>query len=198
MVNRCHWVHLNSQISLDYHDQEWGVPITSDRGLFECLCLEILQAGLSWHTVLQKRSQLRAYLAHFDASQLAYYNEADVASLLANPQLIRHRGKLAALIANAQALLTLQARWGSFSHYVWRFVAGVPQDAQRGDHQDRPEQTQLGHQMAQAFKQAGFRWVGPTVCYAFMQAAGLVNDHSFACFRYAQINQQFPTLPDDP
>jgi DNA-3-methyladenine glycosylase I len=184
---RCPWVDLSKADYVAYHDQEWGVPVHDDRRLFEFLLLESAQAGLSWYTVLRKREQYRLAFADFDAAQVAHYAEEQVIALLQNPGIIRNRQKIHAAINNAQRFLEVQAAFGSFATYIWRFVDGVPIVHTVRTLQDYPATSPESDAMSQDLRQRGFQFVGSTICYAHMQAIGMVNDHSLECFRRQQI-----------
>ncbi len=170
-----------------YHDEEWGVPVHDDRLLFEFLILEGAQAGLSWETVLRKRERYREVLDGFDASKIAAYGKEKVRSLLADPGIIRNRLKISATISNAQAFLNVQREFGSFDAYIWRFTGGMT--IQRGPRKpsDVPARTAESDAMSKDLKKRGFRFVGSTICYAFMQATGMVNDHARTCFRSSDL-----------
>lgn len=183
---RCPWCE-GFDLYRHYHDTEWGVPLRDDRALFELLNLEGAQAGLSWSTVLKKRESYRVAFDGFDPAKIARYDERKVAELLANPGIVRNRLKVAATIGNAQAFLALQASGQSFSDFVWQFVGGQPLQHQRGSMSDVPAQTAASDAMSRALKKAGFKFVGSTICYAFMQASGMVNDHLVSCHRYAVV-----------
>lgn len=187
MVVRCEWVPNGDPIYRDYHDREWGVPVHDDRLLFEFLILEGAQAGLSWATILKKRENFRAAFDHFDPKKIASYDERKVASLLANPGIIRNKLKIAAAIRNAQAFLEVQAFYGSFDAYIWQFVEGKPLVNHWKSLKGIPAHTPLSDAMSKDLKQRGFKFVGSTICYAFMQAVGMVNDHTVDCFRYQEI-----------
>lgn len=182
---RCGWVSADP-LYIQYHDEEWGVPAHDDRHLFEMLCLEGAQAGLSWITILRKRENYRAAFDNFDATKIAGYDEGKIAELLANPGIVRNRLKVNAFVKNARAFLEVQAAFGSFDAYLWRFVGGQPLQAQRASLRDVPAQTPEAEAMSKDLKKRGFTFVGPTICYAFMQACGMVNDHTVDCFRYGQ------------
>ena len=183
---RCGWVH-DEPLCIAYHDAEWGTPVHDERLLFEFLILEGVQAGLSWRTVLRKREAYRAAFDGFDPVRVAAYDEAKSAGLLANPGIIRNRLKVRAAVANARAFMAVQAAFGSFDAYLWNFVDGrVQQNAWR-TLAEVPTETAASRAMSRDMKARGFRFVGPTICYALMQAVGLVNDHLTACFRYPQI-----------
>ena len=185
-MQRCPWCE-GFDLYRHYHDTEWGVPLRDDRALFELLNLEGAQAGLSWSTVLKKRESYRAAFDQFDPAKIACYDERKVAELLANSGIVRNRLKVAATITNAQAFLALQASGQSFSSFVWQFVAGQPLQHQRGTLSDVPAQTAESDAMSRALKKVGFKFVGSTICYAFMQASGMVNDHLVSCHRHAPL-----------
>lgn len=172
---------------IQYHDKEWGVPIHDDQQLFEFLILEGVQAGLSWETVLKKREHYRVAFDHFDAARIAAYDQRQVEQLLANEHIIRNRLKIAAAIQNAKAFLAIRAEEGSFARYIWQFVGGQPRTNTWRALTDLPTRTPESDAMSKALKKRGFSFVGSTICYAFMQATGMVNDHTIECFRYAQV-----------
>jgi DNA-3-methyladenine glycosylase I len=182
---RCQWAR--HEPSLSYHDQEWGVPVHDDRTLFEFLILEGAQAGLNWETILKKRANYRAAFDHFDPTRVAAYDEAKVAALLADPGIIRNKLKVNAAIQNAQCFLRLQAECGSFDAYVWDFVGGRPRVNVWARLSDIPARTPEAEALSKDLLKRGFKFVGPTICYAFMQATGLVNDHTVDCFRYREL-----------
>ena len=182
---RCPWAR--NDLLASYHDQEWGVPVHDDRRLFEFLILEGAQAGLSWETILKKRPAYRAAFDQFDPAIVARYGAKKVARLLADPGIVRNRLKIAATIANAQAFLDVQAEHGSFDAYIWSFVDGRPQRAKRRTLADVPAKTETSDAMSKALGRRGFKFVGSTICYAFMQAVGMVNDHLASCFRCNEL-----------
>jgi len=184
-MERCEWA--GSELMIPYHDEEWGVPLHDDRLLFEFLILEGAQAGLSWNTILNKRQTYRAAFDNFDAAVIAQYGDAKVQSLLADPGIVRNRLKVAAAITNAQAFLKVVEEEGSFDKYIWSFVGGATKNDQRKSMSDVPAKTVESDAMSKDLKARGFKFVGSTICYAFMQAAGLVNDHKVDCFRYGQV-----------
>lgn len=186
MSQRCAWCGTDP-LYVAYHDAEWGMPNHDDRHLFEMLVLEGAQAGLSWITILKKRAHYRRVFDDFDAECVARYTEEDVARLLADPGIVRNRLKIEAAIANARATLAARERFGSLDALLWRFVDGVPQDGAREALADVPAETAESKAMSRELKRMGFRFVGPTVCYAFMQAVGMVNDHVVDCFRHGEI-----------
>jgi len=183
---RCHWAGGEPQM-IAYHDREWGVPLRSDHGLFELLTLEGAQAGLSWSTVLQRRSGYRRAFAGFDPKRVARFTAATVARLLRDPGIIRHRGKIESTVANARAFLEVQREHGSFAAYLWGHVGGRPIQGRRRRPREIPAETALSREISRALRRSGFTFVGPTICYALMQAAGLVNDHLVSCFRHAEV-----------
>ncbi len=187
-MQRCPWCE-GFDLYREYHDTEWGVPLRDDRALFELINLEGAQAGLSWSTVLKKRETYRAAFDQFDPEKIALYDERKVAELLANPGIVRNRLKVAATIGNAKAYLALQASGQSFSAFVWQFVDGKPLQNQRHSMSEVPAQTAESDAMSQALKKAGFKFVGSTICYAFMQASGMVNDHLIECHRHTPLAQ---------
>jgi len=182
----CPW-SLGSEIYIEYHDQEWGVPQHDDRHLFEMLILEGAQAGLSWLTVLKKRENYRAAYDDFDAAKIASYGDRKVAALLADPGIIRNRLKVAASIQNAQACLEVRREFGSLDAYLWQFVGGQPLQNKRRTMKDIPARSAESDAMSKALLQRGFKFVGSTICYALMQAVGLVNDHLVTCPRHAAV-----------
>ncbi len=184
-MNRCAWA--NTATLIDYHDLEWGVPMHDDRALFEFLILEGMQAGLSWETVLRKRRSYRAAFDNFDACAIAVYRQSKVRQLVANQNIIRNRLKIGAAIGNAKSFLALQKEFGSFDEYVWRFVGGRPRQNKCQSPDDVPAQTAESKAMSENLRRYGFRFVGPTICYAFMQAVGMVNDHLVDCFRHEEV-----------
>ncbi len=186
MIRRCAWAE--SGLLERYHDEEWGVPLYDDRRLFELLILEGAQAGLSWFIVLKKRAGYRLAFDNFDARKIAGYTAGKVARLLADPTIIRNRLKIAAAIENARAYLALREEFGSFSDYLWQFVDGKPKINAWKTKRALPASTQESDAMSKALKKRGFKFVGSTICYAFMQAAGMVNDHTVDCFRYAALS----------
>lgn len=184
---RCPWVDLTKDDYVAYHDQEWGVPLYDDRSLFEFLILEGAQAGLSWYTVLRKRHAYREAFDRFDAQKVARYDDRKVESLLGNPGIIRNRQKILAAINNAQRFLEVQAEFGTFSEYMWRFVDGRPIVNRLKVMSDYAATSPQSDAMSKDLRNRGFSFVGSTICYAHMQAIGMVNDHSLDCFRRAEI-----------
>jgi len=183
---RCGWADSHP-LYITYHDEEWGVPLHDDRRLFEMLILEGAQAGLSWITILKKREAFRAAFDQFDPEKVARYGDEKIAELLANPGIIRNRLKITAAISNARAFLAVQEEFGSFDAYIWQFVGGQPIKYARQTLADIPAQTEEAVVLSRDLVRRGFKFVGPTICYAHMQATGMVNDHLVSCFRYNQV-----------
>jgi DNA-3-methyladenine glycosylase I len=183
---RCEWAG-SDPLYIAYHDYEWGVPVHDDRRLFEFLILEGAQAGLSWITILRKRAAYRHAFDGFDPAVVATYDAAKVAALLADPGIVRNRLKIAAAIENARRFLAVQQEFGSFDTYLWRFVGGAPRRNAWASMRDLPAQTPESQALSKDLSRRGFRFVGPTICYALMQAIGMVNDHTSACFRHAEL-----------
>ena len=181
---RCSWAR--SALMIRYHDEEWGVPVHDDRTLFEFLILEGAQAGLSWETILNKRENYRAAFDNFDPQKVAGYDRRKTAKLLKNPGIVRNRLKIASAVRNAQACLRVQEEFGSFDHYIWHFVDGKPR-VNSWKSPQIPASSPESDAMSKDLKKRGFNFVGSTICYAFMQAMGLVNDHAKECFRYAEV-----------
>jgi DNA-3-methyladenine glycosylase I len=188
-VSRCGWV-TDDPIYITYHDDEWGVPSYDDRVLFEFLILEGAQAGLSWLTILKRRENYRACFDHFDASKIARYDEKKVVELLSNPGIIRNKLKVASVIENAKSYLKIKEEHGSFSDYIWQFVNGKPIKNHCKHHKQVPASTAISDNMSKELKKRGFKFVGSTICYAYMQAVGMVNDHIVDCFRYRERNKK--------
>jgi DNA-3-methyladenine glycosylase I len=186
MKQRCAWAN-SSQLYLDYHDSEWGVPVHDDRKLFEFLILEGAQAGLSWSTILNKRQGYVRAFDHFEVSKIANYSDIKVQELLANPGIVRNRLKIQAAIRNAQTFLEVQDQYGSFDAYIWQFVDGKPVQNSWKRLQEIPPKTKESDAMSKELKKLGFTFVGSTICYAFMQAVGMVNDHTVDCFRWQEV-----------
>ena len=188
---RCPWADLSKPDYLDYHDREWGVPVHDDRVLFEFLILEGAQAGLSWYTVLQKRENYRLAFENFDPEKVATFDERRVETLLGNPGIIRNRLKVRAAIGNAKSFLETQEEFGSFDAYIWRFVDGRPLVNEFKDLSQYPAKTPLSDELSKDLRQRGFKFVGSTICYAHMQATGLVNDHTLDCYRRQEIIDEY-------
>ncbi len=191
---RCPWVDIHKPDYVAYHDQEWGVPVRDDRKWFEFLLLESAQAGLSWYTVLRKRENYRAAFAGFDPEKIARFDQDRVAHLLGDAGIIRNRRKIEAAINNAQKFLDVQQEFGSFDAYMWRFVDGYPQLHEIRTLADYPATSPESDRMSLDLKKRGFRFVGSTICYAHMQATGMVNDHAVDCFRREMIVRSYPAL----
>lgn len=183
MLKRCGWVP-DDPLYQTYHDEEWGVPVHDDRLLFEFLILEGAQAGLSWATILKKRDNYRAAFDNFSAEKIANYGERKYQALLENPGIVRNRLKIQATIQNAKAFLAVQKEYGSFDPYIWQFVGGKPIVNSWKTLKELPARTAESDAMSKDLKKRGFKFVGSTICYAFMQAVGMVNDHTVDCFRY--------------
>lgn len=188
---RCPWVDMSKPDYISYHDREWGVPVNDDRLLFEFLILEGAQAGLSWYTVLRKRQSYRVAFDGFDPQKVSRYKAEKVAALSADPGIIRNRAKVAAAVLNAQKFLEIQSEFGSFDAYLWRFVNGRPLTRnQLHTLQDYPATSPESDALSRDLRQRGFKFVGSTIIYAFMQAVGMVNDHSIGCFRRDELLRQ--------
>ncbi len=186
MVQRCSWCG-DDPLYVAYHDEEWGVPVRNDRALFEFLILEGAQAGLSWITILRKRENYRKAFARFDPGKVARFDKRKLGRLLQDPGIVRNRLKVESTVGNARAFLNVQAEFGSFESYIWRFVDGEPKRNRFRKHADIPAETPESHAMSKDLGKRGFRFVGSTICYAFMQATGLVNDHLVSCFRHREM-----------
>jgi DNA-3-methyladenine glycosylase I len=184
-VKRCHWA--TSDLNIPYHDEEWGVPLHDDRALFELLILEGAQAGLSWDTVLKKRARYREVFDGFAVEKVARYDKKKIRELLKDAGIIRNKLKIASTISNAQAFLKVREEFGSFDKYIWQFVGGKPKQNARKTHNHLPAKTAESDAMSKDLKKRGFRFVGSTICYAFMQATGMVNDHLVDCYRYEEL-----------
>ena len=185
-MERCEWAN-RSELEQEYHDTEWGLAIHDDKSLFEFLILEGAQAGLSWSTILKKREGYRKAFDNFDAWKISQYSEADVARLLVNAEIIRNRRKIMATIANAKAFLQVQEEFGSFDRYIWQFVDGKSIQNTWTKITEIPASTPESEAMSKDLQRRGFKFVGPTICYAFMQAVGMVNDHVVSCFRHEEL-----------
>jgi DNA-3-methyladenine glycosylase I len=193
MPRRCEWVAEDDPLFVAYHDREWGVPSHDDRHLFELVTLEGAQAGLSWATILRKRHGYRSAFQEFDPSRVARFDRRKVDALLRDPAIVRNRLKVESTVNNAQRVLELQSECGSFDSYVWQFVDGVPIVGRPRKLSDLPSETAESKAMSKELKRRGFRFIGSTVCYSFMQAAGLVNDHVTSCFRYRELSRRLPS-----
>jgi DNA-3-methyladenine glycosylase I len=183
---RCTWA--NGELSIRYHDEEWGVPVHHDGTLFEFLILEGAQAGLSWNTILNKRDNYRKAFDGFDPERVARYDRRKIDRLLRDPGIVRNRLKIASAVANAKAFLRVQKEFGSFDRYIWQFVNGKPQVNALRSLKQLPARTPISDAMSKDLKKRGFNFVGSTICYAFMQAVGMVNDHVIDCFRYRTLS----------
>ena len=195
MKKRCAWCG-SDPLYRAYHDDEWGVPVHDDRRLFAFLVLEGAQAGLSWLTILKKRENYRKAFHAFDCERIARYTDADVARLLADAGIVRNRLKIASAIQNARSVLAIQEAYGSLAAYLWRYVDGVPRQNAWGSMAEIPARTELSDAMSRDLKKRGFKFVGSTICYAFMQAVGMVNDHTTDCYRHQEIRAL--AQPDGP
>ena len=190
-ILRCPWVDLSKPDYIEYHDTEWGVPLHDDQRLFEFLTLEGAQAGLSWYTVLRKRENYRLAFDHFDPVKVAAYDERKTQELLMNPGIIRNKAKIAAAINNARRFLEIQEKFGSFDVYIWKFVDGRPIVNELTGPGDYPTTSRESDAMSKDLRQRGFTFVGSTICYAHMQATGMVNDHTIACARRQEIQTSY-------
>lgn len=184
---RCHWAQ--NELNIPYHDEEWGVPVHDDKKWFEFLILEGAQAGLSWDTILRKRARYREVFDGFDSEKVAGYDKKKVRELLKDEGIIRNKLKINAAIANAQAFLRIQDEFASFDGYIWRFVDGRPRQNAWKAHKQVPAKTPQSDALSKDLQKRGFRFVGSTICYALMQATGMVNDHLTSCFRYSELSR---------
>jgi len=184
MMKRCMWVRTKEPLYVEYHDKEWGVPVYDDRILFEMLCLEGAQAGLSWWTVLQKRENYRNAFDQFEAEKIVQYTDEKLQSLIENPGIIRNKMKIHSVVTNAKAFLKIQQEHGSFSSYIWSFVDNNPIINNWETAKDIPTSNEISDKMSKQLKRDGFKFVGSTICYSYMQAVGMVNDHTLECFRH--------------
>jgi DNA-3-methyladenine glycosylase I len=187
MPRRCEWADSDDPLLVAYHDEEWGTPSHDDRHLFEFVTLEGAQAGLSWMTILRKREGYRSAFEGFDPARVARFSPRKIEGLLKDPTIVRNRLKVESTVNNAQRLLEVQREFGSFDAYIWQFVDGAPIAGRRRKLGDLPSETPESTAMSKDLKRRGFRFIGPTVCYAFMQATGMVNDHVTSCFRYREL-----------
>ena len=190
-ICRCPWVDLSKVDYVEYHDKEWGVPVYDDRLLFEFLTLESAQAGLSWYTVLKKRENYRIAFENFEPEKIARFDQPKIEGLLLNPGIIRNRLKIEATVNNAHKFLEVQAKYGSFSKYIWGFVGGKPKINNIRKLSDYPAISKESDALSKDLKNRGFKFLGSTICYAHMQATGMVNDHSLDCFRKSEIIEQY-------
>ena len=187
-MKRCEWA-INNQLDQDYHDKEWGVPLHDEHLLFEFLTLEGAQAGLSWTTILKKREGYRKAFDDFDVKKVSRYSEKRIEKLLNNPDIVRNKLKVNSVVTNAKAFIAIQKEFGSFNKYIWAFVEGKPIKNKWKSLAEIPSNTDESDRMCKDLKKRGFRFVGTTICYAFMQATGMVNDHVTGCFRYKPISK---------
>ncbi len=185
---RCDWCK-SDPLYIDYHDKEWGVPIYEDRLLFEFLILEGMQAGLSWFIILKKRDAFRAAFANFDAIKIAKFNQQKINLLLNNSEIIRNKLKITSAVENAKAFLNIKNEWNSFAEYIWHFVGGHPIQNHWEHIKQVPVKTSISDAMSKDLKKRGFKFIGSTICYAFMQAVGMVNDHTIHCFRHKELKK---------
>lgn len=188
---RCPWLDTTKADYVDYHDEEWGVPVYDDQKIFESLTLESAQAGLSWYTILKRREGYRAAFENFDVNKVALFNDEKVEALVVNPEIIRHRGKIKAAINNAKLFIAIQNEFGSFSNYMWGFVNHKTIVNHWSNMADYPATTKESDAWSKDLKKRGFKFVGSTICYAHMQACGMVNDHSVGCYKRSQIISEF-------
>lgn len=186
MLRRCSWPGAD-EIYIDYHDKEWGVPVHDDRKHFEFIILDGAQAGLSWITILKKRKNYREAFDNFDPEKVAKYDEKKIKELMQNKGIVRNKGKIEAAVYNAKAFLEIQREFGSFDKYIWQFVGGKTIKNSWKSEAEIPTKTPESEAMSKDLKQRGFKFIGPTICYAYMQAAGMVNDHIVDCFRYNEV-----------
>jgi DNA-3-methyladenine glycosylase I len=186
MTSRCEWC-LGSELMIAYHDEEWGVPVHDDHKLFEFMVLDAFQAGLSWATILNKRENFRRAFDDFEPARVARYTKRKIERLLANEGIVRNRLKVESTVKNATRFLKVQEEFGSFDAFIWQFVGGVPRQNRWRSLRQLPTKTRQSDTMSKTLKQRGFRFVGSTICYAFMQAAGMVNDHVVGCFRHTEV-----------
>lgn len=188
-LQRCYWPK-NDPLQIKYHDEEWGVPVFDDRQLFEFLVLETFQAGLSWQTILNKRENFRLAFDNFNPQLITNYTPTKLSSLMENKGIVRHKLKIYATVTNAQSFLSVQKKHGNFSDFIWQFTKGKTIQNCRQHHQDIPATTIESDAMSRALKKEGFKFVGSTICYAFMQAVGMVNDHVVDCYRFDALRQK--------
>ena len=187
MKVRCEWAANGSPIDIEYHDNEWGVPVHDDKKLFEFLLLESAQAGLSWTTILKKREGYKKAFDNFDADEVANYDSRRLRQLLTNPSIIRNRLKIHSSVKNARAFIKVQKEFGRFDSYLWNFVGGKPKHNEWKSWIEVPSRTEISDDLSKDLKKRGFTFVGSTICYSLMQAVGMVNDHTTCCFRYKEL-----------
>jgi len=195
-IRRCHWA--TTELGIAYHDTEWGVPRHDDRTLFEFLILEGAQAGLSWETILKKRVAYRKAFDRFDPKKVARYDAARIRALLSDPGIVRNRLKVEAAVQNARSFLDIQKEFGSFDRYLWRFVDGQPLQSRARSSREVPARTIVSDALSKDLLSRGFKFVGSTICYAYMQAIGMVNDHALDCFRYREVKELAAKLRELP
>jgi len=188
-MKRCGWAN-SSELEIEHHDKEWGVPVHNDRLLFEMLILEGAQSGLSWATILSKRAGYLKAFDNFDAKKIAKYSAKKIEKLVTNSEIVRHKLKISAAVENARRFLEVQKEFGSFDKYIWSFVQGKPKTNAWKKSSQVPTSTPASEAMSKDLKKRGFKFVGPTTCYAYMQATGMVNDHLVSCFRYSEIKKK--------
>ena len=193
-ICRCPWVDLSKVDYVEYHDKEWGVPVYDDRLIFEFLSLESFQAGLSWYIVLKKRGNYRIAFENFEPEKVARFNQTKIENLLQNPGIIRNRLKIGATVNNARKFLKVQKEYGSFSKYIWDFVGGKPRVNKIRKLSDYPATSKVSDALSRDLKKRGFKFLGSTICYAHMQATGMVNDHALDCFRRSEIIEKYRKL----
>lgn len=186
-MNRCPWTGKN-ELMIKYHDEEWGVPLHDDHKLFEFILLDAFQAGLSWSTIINKRENFRKAFDNYDIKKIASYDESKIEELMQNPGIIRNKSKISASISNAKSFLQIQKEFGSFDKYIWDFTNGKTIINKFSDIKQVPPKTELADKVSKDLIKRGFKFVGPTICYAFMQASGIVNDHLIYCFRHHECN----------
>ncbi len=191
MITHCTWVTKDSDLYKQYHDTEWGVPVHDDQKLFEMLVLEGAQSGLPWITILRKREGYREAFDNFDPQKVALYDETKYKELLINPKIIRNKVKIQSAINNAQRFLAVQKEFGSFDKYLWAFVDNKQIQNAWKDARDLPEETEISHKLSKDLHQRGFKYIGPTLIYSYMQAVGMVNDHLTSCFRHFEIKEKY-------
>ncbi len=187
-MNRCEWANCGP-LEVKYHDEEWGVPVHDDRLLFEMLILEGVQSGLSWSTILKKREGYRDAFDNFDAEIVSKYSETKIEELVKNTEIVRHKLKINAAVVNAKCVLEIQKEYGSFDKYIWSFVGGKTVNNKWAAQDEVPVSTVESTEMSKSLKKKGFKFIGPTTCYAFMEAVGMVNDHLISCFRYSDVKR---------
>ena len=189
MIQRCAWVPVNDTLYVNYHDLEWGVPVHDDKLMFEFLILEGFQAGLSWRTILYKRENFRQAFDQFDPERIASFDDNKIGELLSNAGIIRNRSKILASIMNARAFLSIKEEFGSFDRYIWQFVGGQPKQNVWKSISDIPPRSDESDALSKDLIERGFKFVGSTICYAHMQAVGMINDHTIDCFRYSELSR---------